>query len=110
MSETILRASRPANEFYSAAVRSGTESVKAWFFGSLDSANSITVDKPPASLWLMVAPARLFGFSSLSLLLPALRRCQALVRVSAGLLAGLFVGLTPVAALMFRFGPSALPS
>jgi len=27
-------------------VKSGTESWKAWLFGSLDSANSITVDKP----------------------------------------------------------------
>ena len=39
-------------------------------FGSLDSANSITVDKPPASLWVMVLSARIFGFSSFSMLLP----------------------------------------
>lgn len=115
-----LSSSGTANDFYSTAVKSGTESVKAWFFGSLDSANSITVDKPPASLWLMVASAGLFGFSSFSLLLP-----QALLGIgtvglvhagvkrwygsAAGLLAGLFVALTPVAALMFRFdNPDAL--
>ena len=115
-----LPASGYANEFYSAAVKAGTQSVKAWFFGSLDAGNSITVDKPPASLWLMTASARLFGFSSFSLLLP-----QALLGVgtvgltyatvkrwsgaAAGLVAGALIALTPVAALMFRFdNPDAL--
>src|SRR2546423_4266118 len=43
---------------------------KAFLFGSLDASNYITVDKPPASLWPMELSARLFGFSSFSLLLP----------------------------------------
>ena len=115
-----LTASGYANEFYSAAVKSGTESWKAWLFGSLDSSNAITVDKPPASLWVMVLSARIFGFSSFSLLLP-----QALMGVgtvalvaatvrrwsgqAAGLVAGALVALTPVAALMFTFdNPDAL--
>ncbi|WP_230314070.1 ArnT family glycosyltransferase [Nakamurella alba] len=117
---TNLTSSGYANEFYAAAVKSGTESWTAWLFGSLDSANSITVDKPPGSLWLMVLSARIFGFSSFSLLLP-----QALMGVGtvaltyatvrrwsghgAGLAAGALVALTPVAALMFRFdNPDAL--
>ena len=37
-----------ANSFYSAAVQAGSQSWKAFFFGSLDAANSITVDKTPA--------------------------------------------------------------
>jgi len=41
-----------ANSFYTAAVKSGTESWKAAFFGSIDRASFITVDKPPAALWL----------------------------------------------------------
>ncbi len=115
-----LSASGYANDFYAAAVKSGTESWKAWLFGSLDSANSITVDKPPASLWVMVASARIFGFSSFSMLLP-----QALMGVgsvallhatvkrtsgpAAGLVAGAAVLLTPVAALMFKFNnPDAM--
>ncbi|MFY0407597.1 ArnT family glycosyltransferase [Solicola sp. PLA-1-18] len=109
-----LSQSGTANDFYAAAVKSGTESWKAWLFGSLDSSNAITVDKPPASLWVMVLSARILGFSSFSMLLP-----QALMGVgtvalvhgavkrwsgpAAGLLAGLAVALTPVAALMFRF-------
>jgi len=46
-----LGASGWANSFYSAAVEAGTRSWKAFFFGSFDSSNFITVDKPPASLW-----------------------------------------------------------
>ena len=80
-----LTNSGTANDFYAAAVKSGTESWKAWLFGSLDSGNAITVDKPPASLSLMVASARLFGFSSFSLLLP-----QALLGIGT-------VGLVPTA-------------
>ena len=67
-----------ANEFYAAAVQAGTKSWKAFLFGSLDSSNFITVDKPPASLWVMELSGRIFGFSSWSLLVP-----QALEGVAA---------------------------
>ena len=59
-----------ANAFYGAAVLSGTESWKAFFYGSLDSASFITVDKPPFAFWVMEISARIFGFNSWSLLLP----------------------------------------
>ncbi len=59
-----------ANAFYAAAVLSGTESWKAFFYGSLDSASFITVDKPPFAFWVMGISARIFGFNSWSLLLP----------------------------------------
>ena len=59
-----------ANEFYAAAVQAGTKSWKAFLFGSVDSSNFITVDKTPASLWVMELSGRLFGFSSWSLLVP----------------------------------------
>ena len=39
-----------ANDFYAAAVQAGTKSWKAFFFGSFDSSNFITVDKTPGSL------------------------------------------------------------
>ena len=48
-----LGASGWSNAFYSAAVQAGTKSWKAFFFGSSDASNFITVDKPPASLWVM---------------------------------------------------------
>ncbi len=42
-----------ANDFYAAAVQAGTKSWKALLLGSFDASNLITVDKPPASLWVM---------------------------------------------------------
>ncbi len=115
-----LAASGYANEFYAAAVQAGTQSLRAWLFGSLDSGNAITVDKPPASLWVMALSGRIFGFSSFSLLLPealmgigTVALTHAAVKrwsgAAAGLVAGALVALTPVAALMFRFdNPDAL--
>ncbi|HWJ60829.1 MAG TPA: glycosyltransferase family 39 protein [Acidimicrobiales bacterium] len=109
-----LGASGWANSFYSAAVQAGTHSWKALFFGSSDASNSITVDKPPVSLWAMGISARIFGVNAWSILVP-----QALAGVAsvgllfaavkrwygaaAGLIAGAVLALTPVATLMFRF-------
>jgi len=59
-----------SNSYYAAAVKSASESWTAWFFGSLDPGSFITVDKPPLSLWLMGLSRVVFGFSSLSMLLP----------------------------------------
>ena len=116
-----LGASGWANSFYAAAAQAGSASWKAFFFGSSDAASAITVDKPPASLWVMALSIRLFGLSAWSLLVP-----QALMGVGsvwllhgtvrrttrsavAGLVAGAVLALTPVAALMFRFdNPDAL--
>ncbi|MQY29328.1 ArnT family glycosyltransferase [Nocardia aurantia] len=115
-----LTAAGWANEFYAAAVQSGARSWKAFFFGSLDPGNIVTVDKTPLSLWPMELSARLFGFSSFSMLLPeallgiaSVALLWATVRrpfgPGAGLLAGLVLALTPVAALMFRFNnPDAM--
>jgi 4-amino-4-deoxy-L-arabinose transferase-like glycosyltransferase len=109
-----------ANEFYAAAVQAGTKSWKAFLFGSLDSSNFITVDKTPASLWVMELSGRIFGFSSWSLLAPQALEGVAAVGVlyatvrrwfgaPAGLIAGAVLAITPVATLMFRFdNPDAL--
>jgi 4-amino-4-deoxy-L-arabinose transferase-like glycosyltransferase len=115
-----LGASGWANSFYSAAVQAGTKSWKAFFFGSSDSSNFITVDKPPASLWVMEISARIFGVNSWSILVPQALEGVATVGLvyltvrrwftaQAALLAGLVLALTPVAAMMFRFNnPDAL--
>jgi 4-amino-4-deoxy-L-arabinose transferase-like glycosyltransferase len=109
-----------ANDFYAAAVQAGTRSWKAFFFGSFDSSSFITVDKTPASLWVMEISARVFGLSSWSVLVPQALEGVTAVAVlyvtvrrwfgpAAGLLAGAVMALTPVAALMFRFNnPDAL--
>ncbi|CCA57061.1 MULTISPECIES: ArnT family glycosyltransferase [Streptomyces] len=115
-----LSASGYANSFYSAAVQAGGESWKAFFFGSLDAANAITVDKPPAALWPMALSVRLFGLGSSQILVPEVLMGVGTVAVlyaavrrrfgaGAGLVAGVVLALTPVAALMFRFNnPDAL--
>ncbi|MGH2851365.1 MAG: glycosyltransferase family 39 protein, partial [Solirubrobacteraceae bacterium] len=115
-----LSGSGTANSFYAAAVQAGTKSWKAFFFGSLDSSSFITVDKPPASLWVMALSGRIFGFSSWSMLLPQALEGVAAVALlhstirrwfgaPAGLAAGAMLAITPVAALMFRFNnPDAL--
>jgi len=109
-----------ANNFYAAAVQAGTESWKAFFFGWIDSSNFITVDKSPASLWVMELSGRIFGFSSWSMLVPQVLEGVAAVGIlyaafarwfgpPAGLVAGAALVCTPVAALMFRFdNPDAL--
>lgn len=115
-----LSASGYANSFYSAAVQAGSQSWKALFFGSLDSANAITVDKPPAALWPMALSVRLFGLNSWAILAPQVLMALATAAVLnsavrrrfgpvAGLIAVAVFALTPVAALMFRFNnPDAL--
>src|SRR6201999_3679882 len=65
-----LSASGYANDFYAAAVQAGTKSWRVLLFASRDAGTSITVDKPPASLWVMALAGRLFGFNSWSLLVP----------------------------------------
>ncbi len=109
-----------ANSFYSAAVQAGTKSWKAFFFGSSDASNFITVDKPPAALWVMEISARLFGVNAWSILVPQALEGVATVGLlfvtvrrwfhpGAALLAGAVVALTPVATLMFRYNnPDAL--
>ncbi|MCW2575028.1 MAG: glycosyl transferase, family 39 [Modestobacter sp.] len=65
-----LSASGWANAYYSAATQAGAMSWRAMLFGGLDPSGGITVDKPPASLWLASLSVRLFGLSTQSLLLP----------------------------------------
>jgi 4-amino-4-deoxy-L-arabinose transferase-like glycosyltransferase len=130
-----LSASGYANSFYSAAAQAGSENWTAWFFGSLDGGNSITVDKPPAAIWLMALSVRLFGLSSWSILVPEALLGVASVGVLyvtvrrsllnwrgqgtnpltarnahwAAIAGAVVFALTPVATLMFRFNnPDAL--
>jgi 4-amino-4-deoxy-L-arabinose transferase-like glycosyltransferase len=115
-----LSASGYANSFYSAAVQAGSQSWKAFFFGSSDAANAITVDKPPAALWPMGLSVRIFGLNSWAILVPEVLMGMATAGVlyaavrrrfsaAAGLITMAVFATTPVAALMFRFNnPDAL--
>src|SRR6201991_2192278 len=120
-----LSATGYGNLFYAAAAQAGSHSWSAWFFGSLDANNFITVDKPPASLWVTGLSVRLFGMNSWSVMAPQALMGVAAVAVlycavrqaftdpdhgaAAGLLAGAVLAGNPAAALIFRFNnPDAL--
>ncbi|SSC25385.1 Glycosyltransferase RgtA/B/C/D-like, partial [Klenkia terrae] len=108
------------NAFYAGAAQAGASSWSAWFFGASDAPGSVTVDKPPAALWVMGLSVRLLGLSSWSVLLPqALMGVLAVAVLAAtgrrglgpwaGVLAGTLLAVTPVATLMFRYdNPDAL--
>jgi 4-amino-4-deoxy-L-arabinose transferase-like glycosyltransferase len=108
------------NSFYAAAVQAGTHSWKAFFFGSLDASNFITVDKPPFSLWMMEISTRIFGFHSWSMMLPEVLAGVATVYLvyasvrrwfdsKSALIAAAVMALSPVAVLMFGFNnPDAI--
>ena len=102
------------NQFYAGAAQAGSRNWEALLFGSLDTQNFITVDKPPVSQWVMGLSGQIFGFSSASMLIPEALMGVATVgllyaavaRIATprtGLLAGAALALTPTAALMFRF-------
>jgi 4-amino-4-deoxy-L-arabinose transferase-like glycosyltransferase len=108
-----LSANGWANTYYSAAVRSMTVSWHNFLFASLDRSGLMTVDKPPLSLWVQALSARIFGFHSLSILIPqALMGVAAAVLVYdlvrrrfgrvAGFAAAIVLALTPIAVAMSR--------
>ncbi|HEU5027779.1 MAG TPA: glycosyltransferase family 39 protein [Spirillospora sp.] len=102
-----------ANSYYSAAVKSGSQSWKAFFFGSLDAGNYITVDKPPMALWAQELLARVIGFGTPALLLPQVLEGVAAVAVlhatvrrafghPAALIAAGVLALTPITVAINR--------
>ncbi|QKW36388.1 glycosyltransferase family 39 protein [Actinomadura sp. NAK00032] len=108
-----LSESGHANSYYSAAVKSGTQSWKAFFFGSLDAGSYITVDKPPMALWAMGICARILGFGTWSLLLPQVIAGVAAVAVvhatvrrafghAAAVTAAAVLALTPITVAINR--------
>jgi 4-amino-4-deoxy-L-arabinose transferase-like glycosyltransferase len=109
-----------ANDYYSAAVRSMSSSWHNFLFGSLDASGVMTVDKPPLALWIQSLSVRVFGYHSLSILVP-----QALIGVATvvltydlvrrrfgrlgGFVAGLALALTPITVGISRHNnPDAL--
>ncbi|WP_206505773.1 ArnT family glycosyltransferase [Streptomyces chrestomyceticus] len=98
--------------YYAAAVRSMSESWKAFLFTAFDPASTVTLDKIGGFLWPQALSARIFGFSNWALTLPQCVEGVVCVLVihrtvrrwrgpAAGLLAAGVLTLTPVAASMF---------
>ncbi len=102
-----------ANTYYAAAIRSMSTSWHDFLFASLDKTGLMTVDKPPLAFWVQALSVRVFGFSSLSILVP-----EALMGVAAvglvydmtrrmfgrfaGAVAGLTFALTPITVAIAR--------
>ena len=93
--------------YYFAGVRSMLQSWHNLFFNAFDPAGFVSVDKPPLAFWLQTLCAKAFGFGPASVLLPQMIEGVAavvllywLVRrsfgVAAGLLAALFLALSPI--------------
>lgn len=101
------------NSFYSAAVLSGTHSWKAWFFGSLDAGNFITVDKPPFALMIMSLFCRIFGFGTWQMMGPMIAAALGTIWImhssvkrvfghAAATVAALVLALTPITVAINR--------
>ncbi len=93
--------------YYLAGVRSMMADWHNFLFNAFDPAGVVSLDKPPVAFWIQTASAELFGFSPFSVLLPqaleglaAIALLYLLVRrwagMPAGLLAALFLALTPI--------------
>lgn len=59
-----------ANLYYAAGVKSMTTSWSNFFFVAFDPSGFVSIDKPPVGFWIQALSARIFGFSSWSILLP----------------------------------------
>ncbi|WP_411148512.1 ArnT family glycosyltransferase [Streptomyces sp. A30] len=101
------------NSFYSAAVLSGTQSWKAWFFGSLDAGNFITVDKPPFALMVMGLSCRILGYGTWQMMAPVIAAALGTIWIlhssvkrvfghAAAAVAALVLALTPITVAINR--------
>ncbi|WP_438495423.1 glycosyltransferase family 39 protein [Paenibacillus sp. IHBB 3054] len=101
------------NTYYTTAVGSMMQSFHNFFFASLDSAGSVTVDKPPVTFWIQTVSALIFGLHGWSVILPqALGGVGSVLLVylmvkptfgrTAARLAALAMASTPVAAAVSR--------
>ncbi|UQS84606.1 glycosyltransferase family 39 protein [Apilactobacillus apisilvae] len=96
-----------ANDFYTSAITSMTQSFKNFWYASFDPAGYITVDKPPVALWFMAISAKILGVSNFSVVLPSVlfgvgsvylmyRLIKPKFGVTAGRIAALVITITPI--------------
>ena len=99
--------------FYGAAIRSMSESWRAFFFGGLDASGSITIDKLPGAFWPDAVSVWLFGPHTWAAALPQVVEgvltvwlLHRIVRAWAGpfaaLIAALALTLTPITVALNR--------
>src|SRR5260370_17345192 len=88
--------------YYPPAIRRMMDNWHNFFFASYDPGGFVTVDKPPVGFWFQVLSAKIFGFNSVSILLPqalagllSVLLLYYLVRPPFGLVAGFLPALPP---------------
>lgn len=102
-----------ANTYYAAAVQSILASPGQMIWGSFDSAGFVTVDKPPAGLWVQTVSALIFGYTGWALILPqALAGIGSVILLyvivsrswgkTTGLIAAAVLSITPMAVAVGR--------
>ena len=60
----------PLESFYGAAVRSMGSNWKDFFFGAVDPAGTVSLDKLPGAFWVQALSVRVFGFHYWAVVLP----------------------------------------
>ena len=101
------------SEYYASIAMSMSKSLSNFFFGAIDPAGTISLDKIPGSYWLPAIFVKLFGFSTWSVNAPNALAITASVLViafsiknlygpRAGLIAGVLVAGVPVAFAIAR--------
>ncbi len=115
-----LTANGYANAYYAEAALAASRSWTALLTNAADLSGAVSLDKGPLSDWLMGLSGRVFGFGSLSMLLPsavcgvaAVVLLHDLLRRTMGhraaLLGALMLALSPVSVAMARYNnPDAL--
>lgn len=101
------------SEYYAAIARSMSVNLGNLFFGAIDPAGTVTLDKIPGSYWIPAIFLRIFGFSTWAITAPNAIAAVALVVVvamtakmlfgrTAGILAGAIVATTPIVIAVSR--------
>ncbi|QAY61892.1 4-amino-4-deoxy-L-arabinose transferase [Microbacterium protaetiae] len=101
------------SDYYAAIALSMSRSWSNFFFGAMDPAGTVTLDKIPGSYWVPALFVKLFGFSTFAVVLPnALAAVAAVLLVAvtarrlagpvAGGIAGALVATTPILVAVAR--------
>lgn len=99
--------------YYTAAVRGMASNWHAFFYGALDPAGSITVDKLPGAFWLQALSVKAFGLHRWAVAFPQViaatltvfvlyRVVRAWAGCHAGLLAAIVFAVTPITTVLAR--------
>jgi 4-amino-4-deoxy-L-arabinose transferase-like glycosyltransferase len=103
----------PLETYYGAAVRSMSMSWRNFFFGAVDPAGTITLDKLPGAFWVQALSVRLFGFHTWAIVTPQVvegvltvlvlyRAVARLATPGAGLIAALVLAASPATVALDR--------